>query len=134
MRAADVWESARFTGIFLASSLYWSQTESSLRPPAANANRWAQEENTRNSLAGHAVLRQLSRPPRAARCKMKSTPSYSGGASSASWRNHSFLACQQSNCGAIVPVVQNVRRGEQCHSESRLVSSAANASGEQVQR
>jgi len=38
-RAADGWESARFTSILLASSLYCSQAV--LSPAAANANRWA---------------------------------------------------------------------------------------------
>jgi len=38
-RAADGWESARFTGIFPASGLYCSQAVFS--PAAANANRWA---------------------------------------------------------------------------------------------
>jgi len=39
---------------------------------------------------------------------MKSTPSYAGGASSASWRNQSFLACQQSNCGTMMSIVYRV--------------------------
>ena len=39
MRAADGWESTRFTGIFLALSLYCSQTVTP--PAAANAGRWA---------------------------------------------------------------------------------------------
>jgi hypothetical protein len=71
--------------------------------------RWAQEQNTGSSLAGREGLLQLSRTPRAAGCKMKSTPSYSGGASSASGRNISFLARQQSNCGAIVSNACRVR-------------------------
>jgi hypothetical protein len=40
-RAPDVWESARFMSIFLASGLYCPQSESTLRPHAGNANRWA---------------------------------------------------------------------------------------------
>ena len=40
-RAPDVWESARFTSIFLASSFSCPQSESTLRPHAGNANRWA---------------------------------------------------------------------------------------------
>jgi hypothetical protein len=40
-RAADGWESARFTGSFLALGFFCSQAESTLRPPAANASRWA---------------------------------------------------------------------------------------------
>ena len=38
-RAADGWESARFSSSFLASGFSCSQSESTLRPPAANANR-----------------------------------------------------------------------------------------------
>ena len=38
-RAADGWESARFTGIFLASGLFCSQAV--FPPAAANAHRWA---------------------------------------------------------------------------------------------
>ncbi|MGE5027444.1 MAG: hypothetical protein ACM3JK_03125 [Betaproteobacteria bacterium] len=38
-RAADGWESARFTGIFLALGFFCSQAVFS--PAAANANRWA---------------------------------------------------------------------------------------------
>ena len=43
MRAADGWESARFTSLFLASGFFCSQAESTLRPPAANADRWVRE-------------------------------------------------------------------------------------------
>lgn len=43
-RAADGWESARSTGIFLASGLYCSQAVFS--PAAANANRWAFRDST----------------------------------------------------------------------------------------
>jgi hypothetical protein len=40
-RAADGGESARFTGFFLASSFFWSQTFVCTRPlSAANASRW----------------------------------------------------------------------------------------------
>jgi hypothetical protein len=41
MRAADGWESAASTSIFLASSFFCSRSFISSRPPAANANRWA---------------------------------------------------------------------------------------------
>ena len=40
-RAADWWDSARLTGIFLASGFFCSRSFVSSRPPAANANRWA---------------------------------------------------------------------------------------------
>jgi hypothetical protein len=40
MRAADKWDSARFLSLCLASGLYCSQAESTLRPLAANAGRW----------------------------------------------------------------------------------------------
>jgi hypothetical protein len=40
-RAADKWDSARFIGIFRASGLYCPQAESTLRPLAGNADRWA---------------------------------------------------------------------------------------------
>ena len=44
MRAADCGESARFTSLFLALSLYCSQTFLYARSlSAANANRWAAE-------------------------------------------------------------------------------------------
>jgi hypothetical protein len=51
-RAADKWDSARFLSFWLASGLSCSQAESTLRPLAANASRWAQEANTTNSLEG----------------------------------------------------------------------------------
>jgi hypothetical protein len=35
-----VWESAAFSGFFLASGLYCPQSESTLRPHAGNASRW----------------------------------------------------------------------------------------------
>ena len=41
MRALDAGESATFSGIFLAASFFCSQAESTLRPLAGNANRWA---------------------------------------------------------------------------------------------
>jgi hypothetical protein len=45
-RAADDGESARFTGSFLASSFFCSQTLVHARPlSAANANRWAFEDS-----------------------------------------------------------------------------------------
>lgn len=40
-RAADGWESARFTGIFLALGFFYISSLFPARPPAANANRWA---------------------------------------------------------------------------------------------
>jgi len=40
-RAADGWESARFTGIFNALADSCSQADSTLRPAAGNAHRWA---------------------------------------------------------------------------------------------
>ena len=66
--------------------------ESTLAPTAANAGRWAAGSKARRPLAGREVLLQLSRTSSAAGCKMNSTSSYRGGASSASWRNMSFLA------------------------------------------
>jgi len=38
-RAADKWDSPRFTDIFLALGLYCPQAESASRPLAANASR-----------------------------------------------------------------------------------------------
>lgn len=38
--APDVWDSAPFSGIFLASGFFCSRSESCPAPPAANANRW----------------------------------------------------------------------------------------------
>jgi hypothetical protein len=40
-RAPDVWESAAFSSIFLASGFFCPQSESTLRPHAGNAHRWA---------------------------------------------------------------------------------------------
>jgi hypothetical protein len=40
-RALDSGDSAASRGIFLASGLYSSQAESTFRPAASNANRWA---------------------------------------------------------------------------------------------
>ena len=40
-RAADVWESARFTSIFLALSFFCFDGLVYTRPHVANANRWA---------------------------------------------------------------------------------------------
>jgi hypothetical protein len=40
-RALDGGESAAFSSILLASSFFYSRTESASRPPASNANRWA---------------------------------------------------------------------------------------------
>ena len=49
-RAPDKWDSARFTNIFLASDLYSPQVESTLRPLAGNASRWAVELKTSKSI------------------------------------------------------------------------------------
>ena len=38
-RAADKWESARFSALFVASSSFRFDSESTLRPLAANASR-----------------------------------------------------------------------------------------------
>ena len=40
MRAADKWESARFSGFWLAWGWFRFQSESTLPPLAANAGRW----------------------------------------------------------------------------------------------
>ncbi len=40
-RAPDVWESARFTSIFLASGFFYISNLVHARPHAGNANRWA---------------------------------------------------------------------------------------------
>ena len=40
-RAPDVWESARFTSIFLASGFFLLPNIVHARPHAGNANRWA---------------------------------------------------------------------------------------------
>ncbi len=40
-RAPDVWESAAFTGIFLASGFSYISSLVHARPHAGNANRWA---------------------------------------------------------------------------------------------
>ena len=45
--AADVWESARFTSIFLASSFCYISNIVRARPHAANANRWAAVQDRR---------------------------------------------------------------------------------------
>jgi len=39
-RAPDVWDSAQFTGIFLASSFSYISSRVHARPHAGNANRW----------------------------------------------------------------------------------------------
>jgi hypothetical protein len=36
-----VWDSARFTGIFLASGFFYTSSIVHARPHAGNANRWA---------------------------------------------------------------------------------------------
>jgi len=51
MRAADKWESARFTGSWLASSFFCSRTLSTLRPLAANAGRSAAQSHRENTFA-----------------------------------------------------------------------------------
>jgi len=40
-RAPDLWDSARFTGIFLASGFFYISNIVHARPQAGNANRWA---------------------------------------------------------------------------------------------
>jgi len=40
-RAPDLWESAAFSGIFLASSFFYISSLFLTRPKSANANRWA---------------------------------------------------------------------------------------------
>jgi len=40
-RAADKWDSARFSSLFLASSFVRLSSRVASRPLAANANRWA---------------------------------------------------------------------------------------------
>jgi len=40
-RAPDVWDSAAFSGIFLASSFFLLPNRIHARPHAGNANRWA---------------------------------------------------------------------------------------------
>ena len=40
-RAADKWESARFSSLFLALSFFWLPNRVHARPGASNANRWA---------------------------------------------------------------------------------------------
>ena len=54
-------------------------------------------------LEGDEESPQSARTPRTARMHMKTTPSYFGGASCASWRKTSFAARQPSNCGATIP-------------------------------
>jgi hypothetical protein len=39
-RAPDVWESARFTGIFLALGFFYTSSIVHAHPHAGNANRW----------------------------------------------------------------------------------------------
>jgi len=39
-RAADWWDSAPFSSIFLASGFFLLPSRIHARPPAANANRW----------------------------------------------------------------------------------------------
>ena len=40
-RAPDVWDSARFTSIFLVSGFFYISSLFPARPHAGNANRWA---------------------------------------------------------------------------------------------
>jgi CDP-diglyceride synthetase len=42
-RAADGWESAAFSSIFLTLGFFYISSLFPTRPPAANANRWAAE-------------------------------------------------------------------------------------------
>jgi len=53
-RAPDVWDSARFTSIFLASSFFYISNIVHAHPHAGNANRWAtrltQQSKKRESL------------------------------------------------------------------------------------
>jgi len=42
-RAPDVWESAAFSGIFLALGFFYISSIVHARPHAGNANRWAAE-------------------------------------------------------------------------------------------
>jgi hypothetical protein len=50
MRAADVWESPRFTGIFWLGVFFGSQALSTLRPHAANASRWGADLRNSESI------------------------------------------------------------------------------------
>src|SRR5689334_767250 len=59
MRAADGWESARFTGIFLASGLYCPQAVCS--PAAANAGRWAADVLDRGQVKVRSGMMSNSR-------------------------------------------------------------------------
>jgi hypothetical protein len=43
-RAPDVWDSARFTGIFLALGFFYISERIHARPHAGNANRWVAQE------------------------------------------------------------------------------------------
>ena len=88
-RAADLGYAPRYLGICLAWSFSRFDGESTLPPQAANASRWAAGSKAKNLLAGHEVSLQLFRTSSAAGCKINSTPSDRGGASSASWRNMS---------------------------------------------
>jgi hypothetical protein len=49
-RAPDVWESARFTSIFLASGFSYISSIVHARPHAGNANRWVAQEQKQNHL------------------------------------------------------------------------------------
>ncbi len=56
---------AAFFGMFLARGFFRFDGDSTLRPHAGNAHRWAPEINTVSSLEGRVELLQLSRTPRA---------------------------------------------------------------------
>jgi hypothetical protein len=60
-RAPDVWESARFTSIFLASSFFCSQTESTPAHTQVTQTVGRQEENANDLFEGEGVLSQPAR-------------------------------------------------------------------------
>jgi hypothetical protein len=51
-RAADWWDSAPFSRIFLASGFFLLPSRIHARPPAANANRWAAKSKIGFDLQG----------------------------------------------------------------------------------
>jgi hypothetical protein len=61
MRAADVWESARFTSIFLALGFFYISGRIHARPHAANANRSAASANARTSAKTSSALHESAR-------------------------------------------------------------------------
>ena len=58
-RAADGWESARFTSIFLASGFFYISCRIHARPPAANANRWQEPALNLSSVFQNQVVFQI---------------------------------------------------------------------------